>query len=85
MKVRIYRHGIQYIEGPTTPALASRLIHKTTNIPGQIGRCSLEFFAALGNLSVDYNWHLAVDVGLNLAIMTTGIAGIRTAIWSQAC
>ena len=55
MKAYSYRSGIQYVEGPTTPALISRLIYKTADMPGQTGRCSLEFFTALWNLSSGYN------------------------------
>jgi len=48
------REGLQlqvwnsYQEGPTTPALISRFIYKTTNMPGQTGRCSSELPTALG-------------------------------------
>jgi len=55
MKAYSYRSGIQYVEGPTTPALISRLIYKSADMPGQTGRCSLEFFTALWNLSSGYN------------------------------
>jgi hypothetical protein len=46
----ITMRGIQCVD-----ALISRLICKTTNMLGQTGRCSLEFFTALANLSADYN------------------------------
>ena len=43
VKAYSYRCGIQYVEGPIAPALIGRLIYKTKSMPGQTGRCSLEY------------------------------------------
>jgi hypothetical protein len=80
------------VEEPTTPALVNRPIRKTTNMLGQAGRCSLEFFTALRNriqltpggqakLKSQMNTlafgEVTADVQLNLVIMARNLYSHR--------